>query len=147
MTFSTKSIASWSIILLILMQFVPLDRINPPANPKIQLPPSIKKSLKKACYDCHSYETQWTKIAYLAPASWLASGIVSSGRTALNFSTLNNNEARAPLLTIKLNKVVQKASEHQQLYYLLKPEAQLSKSESNAILQWLNKLQITAIPY
>jgi hypothetical protein len=137
MTFSTKSIASWSIIILILMQFIPLNRINPPARPKIQLPYTIKSSLQKACYDCHSYETQWTQITYIAPASWLACSIVSSGRTALNFSTLNNNETRTPSLTKKIRNMVQKGSAHQQLYYLLKPEAQLSISETKSLLQWL----------
>jgi len=138
MTFSTKSIASWSIIILILMQFIPLNRIPPPASPKIQLPCIIKSSLKKACYDCHSYETQWPQIAYIAPASWLTRSIVSSGRTALNFSTLKKNETKAPLLTAKIRNVVQKGSAHQRLYYLLKPEAQLSINETNSLLQWLN---------
>ena len=138
MTLSIKSIASWSIVVLILMQFVPLNRINPPVPSQIQIPYTIKSSLKKACYDCHSYETKWTQIAYIAPASWLACGIVSSGRTALNFSTLKKNETRAPLLTTKLRHTVKKGSAHQQLYYLLKPEAQLSIKETNAVLQWLN---------
>jgi len=138
MTFSIKSIASWSVIVLILIQFIPLNRINPPANPKIQLPDTIKSSLKKACYDCHSYETQWTQIAYVAPASWLACSIVSSGRTALNFSTLNKNQRGELLLTMKIRNVVKKGSAHQQLYYLLKPEAQLSTTETKSLLQWLN---------
>lgn len=138
MTVSFKSMASWAVLVLILMQFVPLRRINPPADSEIQLPESIKHSLKKACYDCHSYETRWRGIAYIAPASWLASSSVSSGRMALNFSTWNDcNRREKRLTTTKLGDVVSAGAAHQPLYYLWQPEAQLTASETRALLKWL----------
>jgi len=132
MTFSFKPIASWSVVILILMQFVPLKRINPPVVSDIQLPGFIKSSLKKACYDCHSNETRWDTIAYIAPTSWLASTIVASGRRALNFSTWHNQK------TTEIVKVAAEGSAHQPLYYLWKPEARLTTTERDTLLQWLN---------
>ena len=140
MTFSFKSIVSWSIVLLILMQFVPLKRINPPVVSDIQLPCLIKSSMKKACYDCHSNETRWENIAYIAPASWLVSNTVASGRNALNFSEWNIQDmANNRLITTKIQKVISERSAHQQLYYLWKPETHLTDRERKAILQWLNQ--------
>ena len=140
MTFSFKSIASWSIVVLILMQFVPLKRINPPVVSVVQLPCLIKSSLKKACYDCHSNETRWDTIAYIAPASWLASNIVASGRATLNFSTWHNQKTTEKTLpTTQILKVVAEGAAHQQLYYLWKPETHLTDKEKITLVQWLNQ--------
>jgi len=140
MTFSFKSIASWSLVVLILMQFVPLKRINPPVISDIQLPGFIKSSLKKACYDCHSNETRWDTIAYIAPASWLVSNTVASGRNALNFSELKIQDiANKQQNTTKIQKVISEESAHQQLYYLWKPETCLTDKERKALVQWINQ--------
>src|SRR5918999_81790 len=40
----------------------------------------------RACFDCHSNETQWPWYSNLAPASWLLQRDVKSGREELNFS-------------------------------------------------------------
>jgi hypothetical protein len=132
MTFSCKSIASWTLLLLMLMQFIPLKRINPPAVSTIQAPEIVKKALKKSCYDCHSNETRWTSIAWIAPVSWLASSIVASGRSALNFSAWNNKKRS------EIRKVISEGSVHQRLYYLWKPQAQLTTAETSTLLEWLN---------
>jgi len=139
MTLSFKSIASWSIVMLILMQFVPLKRINSPVVSDIQLPEFLKSSLKKACYDCHSNETRWDEIAYIAPASWLIFNIVASGRNTLNFSIWNNQKtAKSQQLTTSIRKVVLEGSVHQPLYYLWKPDAHLTINETKMILKWMN---------
>ena len=131
---------SWSIVLLILMQFVPMRRINPPVVSVIQLPYLIKRSLKKACYDCHSNETRWDTIAYIAPASWLVSNMVTSGRNVLNFSEWNIQDmANNRKKTTEIQKVISDGSAHQQLYYLWKPETCLTAKERKALLQWLNQ--------
>jgi hypothetical protein len=132
MTFSFKSIASWTLLLLLILQFIPLNRINVPADSTITAPDPIKKVLKRSCYDCHSNETRWTGFAYIAPASWWISGIVASGRKALNFSTASNKN-RA-----KIRKVISGKQAHYQLYYLWKPDAQLTLTETNLLMKWLN---------
>src|SRR5215470_4878580 len=49
-------------------------------------PPHIKTLLRRACYDCHSNETQWPWYTYIAPVSWLVERDVEGGRRQLNFS-------------------------------------------------------------
>ncbi|MEI7824764.1 MAG: heme-binding domain-containing protein [Chlorobiaceae bacterium] len=132
MTFSFKSFISWAFLLIMLMQFIPLNRINPPIVSDIHAPDLVKKGLKRSCYDCHSNETRWPDFAYIAPASWLASNIVASGRTALNFSAWNHKKLA------KIRKVISDMPAHQQLYYLWKPDAQLTVTETRALLEWTN---------
>ncbi len=137
MIFSLKSFASWLFLLLIVVQFVPLNRINPPVISDISAPVVIKSSLKKACYDCHSCETQWRGWAFVAPISWLLSATVSSGRSALNFSKWENGEKKYPIvLSHKIFKAVSDGQTHQPIYYLLNREAQLTYSEHRSLLEW-----------
>jgi hypothetical protein len=39
------------------IQLVPVERTNPPVERDIPAPPGVKAVLKRACYDCHSNET------------------------------------------------------------------------------------------
>ena len=139
MTFTLKSIASWTLLLLILMQFIPLNRINPPVVSDFQTPLVIKSSLKKACYDCHSNETRWTAIAYIAPVSWLLSSTVSSGRNVLNFSRWNNGtNAQTRSQRAAIISILNYGTMHQQLYYRWRSDAQLTDHETKTVLSWLN---------
>ncbi|MEI6757793.1 MAG: hypothetical protein FDX18_01780 [Chlorobium sp.] len=136
---SLKSFASWSLLLLILIQFIPLNRINQPALSDFNAPFTIKSSLKKACYDCHSNETRWTRVAYIAPISWLVSGTVASGRNILNFSMRSNKKTTETILqSLKIRKIIAEGHSHQHLYYFWKPEAQLTEQERETILHWLD---------
>ncbi len=135
MTLSLKSICSGSLLLLMLLQFIPLKRINPPVVSDIQTPDVIKNSLKKACYDCHSNETRWTGIAYIAPISWLLSSTVSSGRNVLNFSVWNK---QSTIKKAQIKLVIAQGSMHQQIYYTWNPETMLTQLETKTLLHWFN---------
>ncbi|MDH5429724.1 MAG: heme-binding domain-containing protein, partial [Nitrospirota bacterium] len=76
-------------IVLIGIQFIPVNRTNPPMEEEIVALPDVKAILKRACYDCHSNETIWPWYSQVAPASWLLAWDVAEGREELNFSTWN----------------------------------------------------------
>ena len=137
MTLSLKSIGSWSVLSLMMMQFIPLNRINPPVVSDVQTPYAIKTSIKKACYDCHSNETRWTGIAYIAPISWLVSSTVSSGRNVVNFSIWNNEKRE--LKQADIIRVIAEGPLHQRFYYICNPEKQLDTRETKIITEWFNK--------
>jgi hypothetical protein len=140
MTLSIKSIGSWAVLSLMLMQFIPLNRINPPVVSEIQTPPVIKRPLKKACYNCHSNETRWTGTAYIAPISWLLSSTVTSGRSVLNFSRWNNeSNVRIKTQQAKIIRVIAEGPVHQRLYFFFNPEAQLNNREQITLKQWFNR--------
>jgi len=89
MNSGTSLIAGWLIIIMMLCQFIPLNRVNRPPGGTTEMrdiPAGVRDILKNRCYDCHSNETRWPKIAYIAPLSWYVVHQVNRARTALNFS-------------------------------------------------------------
>ena len=128
------------LILLLLgvgIQFIPVDRSNPPVEEDISTPPQIKALLKRACYDCHSNETNWPWYSQVAPVSWLLAWDVYEGREELNFSTWNRYSPK------KRNKYIKESweeideGEMPPWFYLpLHPEASLSDQDRTVLREW-----------
>jgi hypothetical protein len=72
-------------VVLIALQFVTVDRENPPVTGEISAP-GVQPIFERACYDCHSNATEWPWYAHIAPVSWLVAHDVEEGREHLNFS-------------------------------------------------------------
>ena len=75
--------------ILVLIQFVPVTRSNPPVETEIAAPENVQAILCRSCYDCHSNKTVWPWYSYVAPVSWLVASDVSGGRQKMNFTTWN----------------------------------------------------------
>jgi len=71
---------------LLLIQFIRPTISHPPVTGDLQAPPEVKSILKRACYDCHSNETQLRWYDQLSPAVWRVAGHIKDGRQVLNFS-------------------------------------------------------------
>jgi hypothetical protein len=93
-----RRILKWAGVTLaaifVLIQFVPVDRTNPPVEGEVPAPPEVREVLQRACYDCHSNETNWPWYSRVAPVSWLVARDVHEGREHLNFSTWNRLSTR-----------------------------------------------------
>lgn len=76
------------IIILIGLQFYPVEKTNPPVDEKLELKANaeVKAVFKRVCYDCHSNQTVWPWYSNIAPASILLADHVEEGRSELNFS-------------------------------------------------------------
>ena len=74
------------IVAIIVAQFVPVTRGNPPLQADFDDNLDVKRVLKKSCYDCHSDESVWPWYSYVAPVSWLVASDVQEAREKLNFS-------------------------------------------------------------
>jgi hypothetical protein len=83
------------VLVLAAIQFVPVNRSNPPGETEIPAPENVRAVLRRACYDCHSNETFWPWYSRVAPVSWLVARDVREGRKELNFSTWNRYETKA----------------------------------------------------
>jgi len=127
------------VILLIGIQFIPLDRTNPPIDEKIALhtDPKVMQILHKSCYDCHSNETKWSKYAYIAPLSFGVVSHVEEGRAALNFSRYKTISKEIKILrlqkairTLKLNTMPLPS------YILFHEDAKLSPNDKKILTQW-----------
>jgi len=73
-------------VLLLVAQFVPVDRSNPPVAAAVDAPEDVMATLRRSCWDCHSNETDWPWYAYVAPVSWRVSEHVHEGREHVNFT-------------------------------------------------------------
>lgn len=75
------------VVILVLIQFIPIDRTNPPVTQEVQWDsPDTQALAQRACFDCHSNETVWPWYGYIAPSSLLLANHIEEGRQHLNFS-------------------------------------------------------------
>lgn len=75
--------------LAIVIQFIPYGRNhdNPPALAEPAWDsPTTRDLAVRACFDCHSNETEWRWYTNVAPISWFIQSEVDEGREELNFS-------------------------------------------------------------
>ena len=86
------------LVALAAIQLVPYGRhrVNPPT---LREPtwdsPATRELARRACFDCHSNETEWPRYARVAPASWLVQHDVDEGRAVLNFSEWQRPQAKS----------------------------------------------------
>lgn len=122
------------VIIIVGIQFIPLDQTNPPITSEISAPENVKVILKKACYDCHSNETNWAWYTKIAPASFLATKDVNDGRKHLNFSEWNVDKEN------KYKEEIWEEIREEQMppwqYKIIHSESKLSQEEKNIIRNW-----------
>lgn len=119
------------------IQFVPIERTNPPLESDVPAPSELKAVLRRSCYDCHSNETRWPWYARVAPVSWLIANDVKEGRREVNFSVWNQftGSRRAR----KFKEIVEQVEQNkmpQWYYVLVHPEAKLSAGDKEMIINW-----------
>ena len=95
------------------------------------------KTLRRACFDCHSNETRWPWYSRLPIASWLIERDVKTGRSQLNFSRWAeyNRFARAELLDKVCERVTAGEMPLRQ-YLMLHGDARLSKTDVDGLCEW-----------
>ena len=77
----------WALVaVVIVIQFIPVDRSHPPAQAEIEAPPEVTEIFRSACYDCHSYKTDWPWYGYVAPVSWWLAHHMEEAREEMNLS-------------------------------------------------------------
>lgn len=123
--------------LLVLAQFVPVDRTNPPVSEEIVAPAEVMTVLERACYDCHSNETVWPAYSRVAPVSWLVARDVRLGREALNYSSWGrySAEERSELLEETWEEV-EEGEMPMKAYVLLHPAARLTPEDYAVLRAW-----------
>jgi len=130
-------IAAIPLGLFLLIQFLPVERSNPPVESKVQAPPEVMSILERACYDCHSHETRWPWYSWVAPVSWVVSNHVGQGRQRLNFSRWPASDHETQInLYREINREVSTMAMPLTSYQRLHPEARLSVDDRQQLLDW-----------
>lgn len=121
---------------LVAIQFVPVERANPPVSREVAWDsPGTRELAQRACYDCHSNETVWPWYSRVAPASWLVAKDVDEGREHLNFSEWDGpNEGLDEMV-----ETIESGAMPLKPYVMLHPEAALSQREITELIRGLRK--------
>lgn len=124
------------VVILIGIQFIPLDRTNPPVQSDFDAPADVKAIIKKACYNCHSNETDWVWYTKIAPVSFLTASDVYDGRKHLNFSDWNKYAGNFAKVKEKIWEEVREENMPPWQYRIMHSNAQLTQEEKNILRNW-----------
>ncbi len=135
-------------VVAVAMQLVPAPaKTNPPVDPArsfeaVMKPPAeVVQILRRACYDCHSNETQWPWYADIAPVSWPVRKHVVDGRRHLNFSEwLKAGETKFTDWSDFEGIGIAISDKSMPLpgYDLMHPEAKLTAAERDLVAKWVD---------
>jgi hypothetical protein len=122
------------VALFVLIQFVPIDRVNPPtASEPNWSSPEARKIVMDNCGQCHSNNTEWPWYSYIAPASWLIKFDVVNGRNQFNFSDWKNSPGYLGDLVEAINEGEMPPIQ----YTLFHPGARLDAQKKQALIDAL----------
>lgn len=138
-----RTTAIFLFTIFVAIQFIRPERKTPVIQPENDmcylLHPSteIARLLKNACYDCHSYHTQYPWYAEVAPFSWLIAEHVRHGRGELNFSDWKSYpQLDQSELLLHSGRLVRKGHMPMPGYVRFHPEAQLTEKEKDHLIHW-----------
>jgi len=127
------------VLILVLMQFIPLDKTNPKVDESIALhaDKKVMNILKKSCYDCHSNETKWSIYSDIAPLSFEVLNHVNVGREAINFSEYKKIDKETKIKRLKRAiQTVKNGMMPLSSYTMFHDEAVMSKEDKKILVDW-----------
>ena len=125
-------------VILIGIQFIPVDRSNPPVTQEIDAPINVLSILKTSCYDCHSNETNWPWYSYVAPVSFLVSGDVEKGRKRINFSEWDKyDEKKKEKKMGVMIEAVEAGGMPLSKYLITHPDAEMDSEKIRMLKNWV----------
>lgn len=138
------------VALLVIIQFFQPDRSVPAYDPSrdfitiMQPPAEVQEMLRVACYDCHSYQTEWPWYTYVQPVGWWIGHHVEEGREHLNFSEWGNYslEDQAHALE-EAAEEVEEGNMPLKPYTIMHADAHLSEAQRAVLVEWLEQAQPT----
>ena len=123
-------------VAVVVIQLIPYGRnhTNPPLRSEPAWDaPETRALAKRACFDCHSNETQYPRYSNIAPVSWLTERDTLEGRSKLNFSEWNRPQKDAK----DAAEEVEKGEMPLWFYVPLHPEAKLTAAEKAQLIRGL----------
>jgi hypothetical protein len=133
-----RSVALAVVAVLVIIQFKPVTRDNPPIQNEIGASPEIMAILDRACYDCHSNETEWPWYSHVAPISWFVTDHVAEAREHLNFSEWPEFDMEEQEhLFEEMEEEVEDEEMPLKSYLMLHREARLTPDDREVLLRWV----------
>lgn len=134
-------------VVLIAIQFVQVERDNPPEEGPITGPPEVVAVLARSCFACHSNRTRWPWYSRVAPVSWLVAGDVHEGRSRLNFSSWGlYDAARREDMGREIWQEVERGDMPLGIYLVMHDGARLDPQSMDTIRAWSRTLKVVPTP-
>ncbi|MBN2083384.1 heme-binding domain-containing protein [bacterium] len=125
------------IVAVVAIQFVPVERSNPPVEAALVADAQVVEVIKTSCFDCHSNETVWPWYSYVAPVSWQISEHVTEGREHLNFSNWENLDPdRRGYIAEEILDEIEEGGMPLPVYLRMHPQAAVDDQELEVIRRW-----------
>jgi hypothetical protein len=134
----------WTVIVfLVLAQFVPVSRTNPPVDSSktlaatVPVPPEVAVILQRSCQDCHSNLTRWPWYSHIAPVSWGVWRDVTGARNHLNLSEWGAYSERRK--DTRLGDIVEQVTSGEMpdsKYLWIHRDAKLSAQDKKTLIDW-----------
>ncbi len=125
------------------LQFISIDKTNPPINAEqdmitILTPPvELATTIRKSCYDCHSHHTVYPWYTSIAPFSFWIKDHIEHGRRHLNFSIWGTyDQERAHHKLEECFEEVQEGHMPLPSYLWIHDEAKLSPEIQETLATW-----------
>ncbi|MBI2280506.1 MAG: heme-binding domain-containing protein [Bacteroidetes bacterium] len=138
-----KKIALGFIALLVIIQFIRIDKTNPAIvkeNDFISItnpPEHIQQMLKASCYDCHSNESTYPWYTNVAPISWWVKQHINEAREELNFSEWGTfNVKRQKHKLEEGAEMIEEGEMPMSSYTLIHDNAKLSDTQKAELIAW-----------
>jgi mono/diheme cytochrome c family protein len=122
--------------LFLLIQIIPIgpQRTNPPVVAEPKWDSAQTRALaKRACFDCHSNETEWPWYSYIASVSWLLANDVLNARAAFNFSDWHAGDMSSAAMAAQINSGRMPLPQ----YLLMHPTARFTYAEKQQLIAGL----------
>jgi hypothetical protein len=126
------------LLILIGIQFIPVEQVNPPVQQEMEMPANVRDVIQRACYDCHSNKTEWKWYYKVAPISFLISYDVNEGREHLNFTEWNDYSPRTYKIKDEIWQEVLNERMPPYLYRVINPKGKLSEDDKKILREWAN---------
>ena len=101
------------------------------------LPQSVQATLKTACYDCHSNNTNYPWYTNIQPVGWMMARHIKEGKEELNFSEFGSYSERRQLSKLRsIENSIKDGSMPISSYTIIHKNARLTKEEKAQIIDW-----------
>lgn len=136
------------LIILVLIQFIRIDKTNPESDSTkdfiVVTKPNeeVTNILKTSCYDCHSNETTYPWYTNIAPVSFWIKHHINEGREELNFSEWGNYKPKR--MNHKMEEAVELVENGEMpmsSYTLIHGDAELSATQKENLIAFFNSLR------
>lgn len=106
-----------------------------------QVPDDVAVLLRKACYDCHSNNTQYPWYSNIQPVYWWMNDHIEEGKDELNFSVWGSYKLKRKIKKyVEISEQVTEGEMPMESYTWMHKEAKLSREERTRIVSWANEM-------